>query len=114
MQFCTFTIDGDKLKRVENFKCLGRQLCFTNSDTPILFLNLAKAWSLQRISCLITREAADPFVGGKFMLQRYFLCCCLVIKLGSGLVVCSKPYEDFIIVQSGDLLNTTVKIGIFS
>ena len=38
-----FTIDGVVLKKVENFKYLGRQISSRDSGTPALFMNLAKA-----------------------------------------------------------------------
>jgi len=61
-----FTIDGDELKKAENFK-LGRQISSRDSDFPALFLNLSKARKrLTRISRLLTRDGASPVVGGKF------------------------------------------------
>ena len=39
----TFTIDDCVLKKVENFKYLGRQISSRDSDAPALFMNLAKA-----------------------------------------------------------------------
>ena len=39
----TFTIDGVTLKKVENFKYLGRQVSSRDSDAPALFMNLTKA-----------------------------------------------------------------------
>ena len=62
-----FTIDGDELKKAENFKYLGRQVSSRDSDFPALFLNLSKARKrLTRISRLLTRDGASPVVGGKF------------------------------------------------
>jgi len=62
-----FTIDGDELKKAENFKYLGRQISSRDSDFPALFLNLSKARKrLTRISRLLTRDGASPVVGGKF------------------------------------------------
>ena len=62
-----FTIDGIELKKVENFKYLGRQISSRDSDFPALFLNLSKARKrLVRISRLLAREGASPEVGGKF------------------------------------------------
>ena len=62
-----FTIDGDELKKAENFKYLGRQISSRDSDFPALFLNLSKARKrLTRISRLLTRDGASPIVGGKF------------------------------------------------
>jgi len=61
-----FTIDGDKLKKAENFKYLGRQISSRDSDFPVLFLNLSKARKrLTRISRLLTRDGASPVAGGK-------------------------------------------------
>ena len=37
-----FTINGVVLKKVENFKYLGRQISSRDSDTQVLFMNLAK------------------------------------------------------------------------
>ena len=39
----TFTIDDIVLKKVENFKYLGRQISSRDSDAPALFMNLTKA-----------------------------------------------------------------------
>ena len=62
-----FTIDDIELKKVENFKYLGRQISSRDSDFPALFLNLSKARKrLARISRLLAREGASPEVGGKF------------------------------------------------
>ena len=59
---------------------MGHQICFTGSDAPALFLNLAKDQKrLQHISCLITREAVDPAVGGK----RYVVAVLSVLLFGS-------------------------------
>ena len=62
----TFTIDGVTLKKVENFKYLGRQISSRDSDAPALFMNLAKARKrFARISTLIAREGADSAIGGR-------------------------------------------------
>ena len=62
----TFTIDDTVLKKVENFKYLGRQISSRDSDAPALFMNLAKARKrFARISNLIAREGADSAVGGR-------------------------------------------------
>ena len=62
----TFTIHGIVLKKVENFKYLGRQISSRDSDVPALFMNFAKARKrLARISKLIDREGADPAIGGR-------------------------------------------------
>ena len=42
-QFRTFTIGGDNLKQVKNFKYSGIQFFFADSDALALFLNLAEA-----------------------------------------------------------------------
>ena len=42
-QFRTFTIGGDNLKHVKNFKYSGIQFFFADSDALALFLNLAEA-----------------------------------------------------------------------
>ena len=56
----TFTIDGVVLKKVENFKYLGRQISSRDSDAPALFMNLAKARKrFARIANLIAREGDD-------------------------------------------------------
>ena len=61
----TFTIDGFVLKKVKNFGYLGRQISSRDSDTPGLFMNLAKAQKrLSQISNLIVREGVDPAIGG--------------------------------------------------
>ena len=65
-QVRTFTIDGVVLKKVENFKYLGRQISSRDSDAPALFMNLAKAQKrFARISNLIAREGADSAIGGR-------------------------------------------------
>ena len=52
-----FTIDGDELKKADNFKYLGRQISSRDSDLTALFLNLSKARKrLTRISRLRTHE----------------------------------------------------------
>ena len=62
----TFTIDGVTLKKVENFKYLGRQISSRDSDAPALFMNLTKARKrFARISNLITREEVDSAIGGR-------------------------------------------------
>ena len=62
----TFTIDGVVLKKVENFKYLGRQISSRDSDAPALFMNLSKASKhFSHISNLIAREGADSVVGGR-------------------------------------------------
>ena len=61
-----FTIDGIKLKLVKNFKYLGRQISSRDSNTPMIFMNLAKARKhLFCIFVFIATEGADPVVGGK-------------------------------------------------
>jgi len=67
VQARVFTIDGDELKKADNFKYLGRQISSRDSDLTALFLNLSKARKrLTRISRLLTRDGASPVVGGKF------------------------------------------------
>ena len=52
----TFTIDGTVLKKVENFKYLGRQISSRDSDAPALFMSLAKARKrFARLSKLLYR-----------------------------------------------------------
>ena len=46
----TFTIDGIVLKKVENFKYLGRQISSRDSDAPALFMKLSKAQSAFLVS----------------------------------------------------------------
>ena len=56
----TSTIDGVVLKKVENFKYLGRQISSRDSDAPALFMNLSKVRKcFSLISNLIAREGAD-------------------------------------------------------
>ena len=58
------------LKKVENFKYLGRQICDTDSDSPALFMNLCKVRKrLHGVFCLTARESADPVVGGKIYIS---------------------------------------------
>ena len=65
-QAITFTIDGVVLKKVNNFKYLGRQISSRDSDAPALFMNLAKAQKcFARISNLIAGEGADLAIGGR-------------------------------------------------
>ena len=65
-QATIFTIDGVVLKKVENFKCLGRQISSRDSDAQALFMNLAKARKrFARISNLIAREGANLAIGGR-------------------------------------------------
>ena len=62
----TFTIDGVVLKKVKNFKYLGRQISSRDSDAPALFMNLVKARKrLAGIANLIAREGADSAIGGR-------------------------------------------------
>ena len=63
-----FTFDGDKVKKVENFKYLGHQISSKDSDFPALFLNLSKASRkhLTRISRLFTRDRDSPSVSRRF------------------------------------------------
>ena len=61
----TFTIDGVVLKKVENFKYLGRQISSRDSDAPAVFMTLAKARKrCARIANLVAREGADSAIGG--------------------------------------------------
>ena len=70
----TFTIDGVTLKKVENFKYLGRQVSSRDSDDPALFMNLAKARKrFARISNLIAREGADSVVGGRIYVAAVLM-----------------------------------------
>ena len=75
-----FTIDGTVLKKVENFKYLGRQISSRDSDAPALFMNLAKARKrFARLSKLLCREGADSHVGG----QIYVAAILAVLLYGS-------------------------------
>ena len=79
-----FTIDGDELKKAENFKYLGPQISSRDSDFPPFFLNLSKARNrLTRISRLLMRDGASPVIGGKF----YFTTILSVLLYGSDLVL---------------------------
>ena len=67
-------------KKVENFKYLGHQISSRDSDTPALFMNLAKARKrFARISNLITREGVDSVVGGRI----YIVAVLAVLLYGS-------------------------------
>ena len=68
-QIRIFTIDDIVLKKVENFKYLGRQISSRDSDALVLFINLAKAQ--KRFACLsnlLCREGADSHVGGRIFV----------------------------------------------
>ena len=76
----TFTIDDIVLKKVENFKYLGRQISSRDSDAPALFMNLAKARKrFARLSNLLCREGADSHVGGRI----YVVAILAVLLYGS-------------------------------
>ena len=84
-QLQVFTINGVDLKKVENFKYLGRQICHTDSDAPALFMNLNKARKrLHQLFCLIAREGADPVVGRRIYVGQSQPCCCTVQRPGFG------------------------------
>ena len=57
----TFTAYGEKLRRVDRFKYLGRMLSYNDSDTPAVRRNLQRAraaWG--QLSVVITKEEAPP------------------------------------------------------
>ena len=57
VQLQVITINGVDLKKIENFKYLGRQIYDTDLDSPALFMNLCKARKrLNRLFCLVARE----------------------------------------------------------
>ena len=57
----TFTAYGEKLRRVDRFKYLGRSLSYDDSDTPAIRHNLKRAraaWG--RLSAIIVKEEVPP------------------------------------------------------
>ena len=63
----TFTAYGEKLRRVDRFKYLGRMLSYDDSDTPAIRRNLQRAraaWG--RLSAVIAKEEVPPPVAGMF------------------------------------------------
>ena len=71
---------GVDLKKVENFKYVGRQIYDIDLDSTALFMNLCKA--CRRFThhfWLIAREGADPIVGGKiYVAQQSYQYYCFV------------------------------------
>ena len=62
----TFIIDGVVLKKVENFKYLGRQIKSRDSDALALLMNVTKAQKcFAYISNLIARKGTDSAIGGR-------------------------------------------------
>ena len=62
-----FTVNGEDLEQVSEFKYLGRLLSSNGSDWPAVYYNLKKArkrW--MRVSRVLTREGADSRVCGMF------------------------------------------------
>ena len=63
----TFTAYGEKLRRVDRFKYLGRVLSYDNSDTLAIRHNPQRAraaWG--RLATVIAKEAVPPAVAGMF------------------------------------------------
>ena len=63
----TFTAYGEKLRRVDRFKYLGRMLSYDDSNTPAIHHNLKRAraaWG--RLSAVIAKEEVSPPVAGMF------------------------------------------------
>ena len=62
-----FSTYGSPLDMVTSFKYLGQVISATDDDWPAVVRNLAqenKVWS--RMSCIISREVATPWVSGLF------------------------------------------------
>ena len=51
-------IDGDEVKKVEKFKCLGRQISSRDYDFPALFFKLSKAKKLY-LYLIVTHKRQD-------------------------------------------------------
>ena len=101
----TFTIDGVVLKKVEDFKYLGRQISSRDSDAPALFMNLAKVRKhFARISNLIAREGSDSAIGGRIYVIAVLIVLLYIQKPGCGPQVCQTSYAAFIIALVGGLL----------
>ena len=108
-QLCMFTInwlgqsEWSKLRRTLN-----------NWDVKSvlqILMHQYSFWILPRLGNFFSISLAQlqerrliQLLVGKSMFQRYSLCCCLVLKLGCGLVVSFKQYKYFIIAPSGYLL----------
>ena len=65
VQIQVFTIDGMDLKKIRNFKYLRRQICDTDSDSSVLFINLCKARELHASVC----TASFVWSQGKMLTQ---------------------------------------------
>ena len=106
-QLQVITINGVNLKKIENFRYLGRQICDTDLGSPALFMNLCKARKrLNRFFCLVARErkVLTQLLEEKSMLRQLYLYYRTGQKSGSGTLVCSIVFVAFIIVLVRGLL----------
>ena len=80
------------------FKYLGHQISSRDDDALALFMNIAKAHKrLSHLSVLISRELADPVVGGTIYVATVLVVLLFGLKFWGEPPVYLTPYANFII-----------------